>query len=140
MKKLDKIAGAAVTGIALFLSGSAAVTQVGAAQSYYGDRAYDRGDRSPQLRDLVDRTQSDLREAASLDNRKGDEHERFNDAQGHLSSFDRKLTRGKFDKGELDKSIDKINEILNKNVLQASSRDMLRRDLNDLKFARSRRD
>lgn len=91
------------------------------------------------LRALVDRSQSDLRAAAEMEHNKGDQWERYNHTQGHLSTFDRKLTHGKFDKGELDKSINGFKEILDHNVLQASSRDALMHDLEDLKVARDRR-
>ena len=91
------------------------------------------------LRQLIDRTQSDLKVAADSEHPKGDERKRYNDAQGHLSTFDRHLTKGKFDKGELDKSIDNIKAILDKNVLQARTRDALLQDLTDLKVARDRR-
>ena len=91
------------------------------------------------LRGLVDRTQSDLRMAEETQHNKGDQRERYEHAQGHLSTFDRKLTKGHFDKGELDKSIDSLKDILDHNVLQASSRDALLRDLEDLKVARDRR-
>jgi hypothetical protein len=91
------------------------------------------------LRGLVDRTQSDLRAAEDTEHNKGDQRERYQHAQGHLSTFDRKLTHGKFDKGELDKSVDSIKDILDHNVLQASSRDALLHDLEDLKTARDRR-
>lgn len=91
------------------------------------------------LRGLVDRTQSDLRAAEDVEHNKGDQRERYQHAQGHLSTFDRKLTHGKFDKGELDKAIDSIKDILDHNVLQASARDALLRDMQDLKVARDRR-
>jgi hypothetical protein len=91
------------------------------------------------LRDLVDRTQNDLRMAQETQHNKGDQRERYEHAQGHLSTFDRKLTKGHFDKGELDKSIDSLKDILDHNVLQASSRDALLRDMEDLKVARDRR-
>lgn len=91
------------------------------------------------LRGLVDRTQNDLRAAAELESNKEKERERYRSAQGHLSTFDRHLTKGKFDKGELHKSIDAIQSILDHNVLQASSRDALMRDVTDLKIARDRR-
>jgi hypothetical protein len=90
------------------------------------------------LRALVDRTQNDLRTASEMEHNKGDQWERYNHAQGHLSTFDRKLTHGRFDRGELDKSIDSIKSILDQNVLQASSRDALLHDLEDLKIARDR--
>jgi hypothetical protein len=92
------------------------------------------------LRDVVDRTQADLKTAADLETGKNDHKERYKDAQGHLSTFDRKLVNGKFDKDELNKAIDKIKSILDKNVLQASTRDILMRDVTDLKVARDRRE
>ncbi len=91
------------------------------------------------LRGLVDRTQSDLRAAADLEHENGKQVERYHSAQGHLSSFDRHLVKGKFDKGELDKSIGEIKGILDHNVLQASSRDALMHDADDLRAARDRR-
>lgn len=90
------------------------------------------------LRGLVDRVQSDLREAAELEHGKGDQRDRYRNAQRHLSTFDRHLTKGHFDKGELDSAISDIQSILDKNVLQASSRDTLLRDVEDLRVARDR--
>jgi hypothetical protein len=91
------------------------------------------------LRGIVDRTQNDLRTAEEMEHNKEDQRERYQHAQGHLSTFDRKLTHGKFDRGELDKSVDSIKSILDHNVLQASTRDALIRDMQDLKVARDRR-
>ena len=91
------------------------------------------------LRGIVDRTQNDLRMAEESEHNKGDQRERYEHAQGHLSTFDRKLTHGKFDRVELDKSIESMKAILDHNVLQASARDALMRDLQDLKVARDRR-
>lgn len=100
----------------------------------YGKRNRD----NDSLRGLIDRTQQDLRDASEWSGRKIDGRKRYEEAEGHLSTFDRKLTRGKFDKNELRKSIDKIREILDKNVLQGSSRDALRRDLEQLETVSSR--
>lgn len=91
------------------------------------------------LRGLVDRTQNDLRGAEETEHNKPGQLDRYQHAQGHLSTFDRKLTHGKFDKGELDKSIDSLKDILDHNVLTAASRDALMHDLEDLKVARDRR-
>jgi hypothetical protein len=90
------------------------------------------------LRGLVDRTQSDLRLAADLEHGNDKQRDRYRSAQGHLSTFDRHLTKGHFDKDELNKSIDAIKDILDHNVLQASSRDALMRDVEDLRIARDR--
>ena len=91
------------------------------------------------LRALVNRTQNDLRYAAEIPARKAHARDRYEDAQGHLSSFDRKLSRGRFDRGELNKSIDKLRAILNKNVLQGTARNALERDINELLAARDYR-
>lgn len=90
------------------------------------------------LRALIDRTQNDLRTAAEMEHNKDKAWQRYNDTQAHLSTFDRKLTHGHFDKGELEKSINGIKEILDHNVLQASSRDALMHDMEDLRVARDR--
>lgn len=92
----------------------------------------------PDLRGLVDRTQNDLRASADLEHGNEKQHDRYKHAQGHLSTFDRNLMKGRFDKGELNKSIDSIKDILDHNVLQASSRDALTRDMEDLRVARDR--
>ena len=124
--------------LTLGLSCGGAVALHGAqALGYYGQEypaPYGGG-----LRGLVDRSQNDLRTAEEMEHNKGEQRERYQHAQGHLSTFDRKLTHGKFDRSELDKSIDSIKDILDHNVLQASSRDALIRDLQELRAARERR-
>jgi hypothetical protein len=97
-----------------------------------------RGDQYDKLRDVIDRTQTDLRTAADLEPKHNDDHNRYNNAQGHLSSLDRKLVKGKMDKGELDKALDGLKDILDHNTLQGSVRDNLMRDMTDLKVARDR--
>ncbi|HLH03799.1 MAG TPA: hypothetical protein VKX25_13595 [Bryobacteraceae bacterium] len=97
------------------------------------------GDRFGDIRGLIDRTQNDLREAAQLEHNNGDARHRYDDAQKHLSTFDRHLTKGNFDKGTLDKAIDNLQAILDKNTLQASTRDALYRDVQDLRAARAHR-
>lgn len=95
--------------------------------------------RYMDMRGVVDRTQSDLRAAAELEHGNNKQRDRYHDAQERLSDFDRKLTKGHFDKGDLEHAVDKIKDILDHNVLQASSRDALMRDVTDLKVARDRR-
>jgi hypothetical protein len=137
MKLLDRTMMAVLLGAGLTLGSAVPLTAAASgAYQHYRDFAM-----SSNLRGLIDRTQSDLRAAADLvEHAKEDQRKRYSAAQGHLSTFDRKLTKGKFDKGELNKSIDKIKEILDKNVLQASTRDALMRDLEDLRIARDRRE
>ncbi len=135
MTRIDRTVAAGFLAIGLTFGSAAPMDAAGGGYQYYRYPA-----RSSDLRGLIDRTQNDLRAAANLEHAKEDQRKRYSDAQGHLSTFDRKLTKGKFDKGELNKSIDKINQILNKNVLQASTRDALRRDIADLRIARDRRE
>jgi len=113
-----------------------AILSIGAGLALAGDRGRDRdyGD----LRGLVDRVQSDLRAASDLEHG-NKQRDRYHNAQDNLSKFDRSLSKGKFDKGALDHSINGVKDILEHNTLQGSSRDVLRRDLADLKIAREDR-
>ena len=89
------------------------------------------------VRGLVDRTQSDLRAASGLEH--GDkQHGRYQHAQDSLSKFDRKLLRGKFDRGELERSIQHLKTLVDHNTLQPSSRDALMQDLDDLRATKER--
>lgn len=94
----------------------------------------------PDLRQLIEKTQDDLRRSSELQHsRKGDQRNRYQNAQKSLSTFDRHLTKGKFDKGELDKAIGDIQSVLDHNTLQASSRDALLSDVQNLRLARKAR-
>jgi predicted nucleic acid-binding Zn-ribbon protein len=89
------------------------------------------------LRSLVDKTQSDLRNASDLQHG-NKQNDRYHKAQDHLSKLDRSLSHGKYNKGALNDSIDVVKSILDHNTLQASARDALARDLTELKVARDR--
>jgi len=105
----------------------------GAAPRWDHDRDY------PEVRELVDRTQSDLRTAVDLEHG-GKQADRYRNAQDHLSDFDRSLSKGHFDKDRLDKAIGDLQHLLDHNTLQASTREALRRDLEDLRVARDHHD
>lgn len=90
------------------------------------------------IRGLVDRTQADLRAAGDIQHGK-EERDRYKHAQKSLSTFDRHLSKGRFDKDKLDDAISDIQSVLDHNTLQASSRDALIRDVADLRAARARR-
>lgn len=89
------------------------------------------------LHALIDRTQTDLRTAADLEHGQK-ERERYHNAQTALSSFDRGLSKGHFDKGKLDAAIGHLQSVLDHNTIQASSRDPLLQDIGDLRAARAR--
>ena len=132
MKKFNRLLLTSYLGVGLMLVGGSGV----ATAADWGFKH--RGDQYDKLRDVIDRTQTDLRTAADLEPRHNDDHNRYKNAQGHLSSLDRKLVKGKMDKGELDKALDGLKDILDHNTLQASVRDNLMRDMTDLKVARDR--
>jgi hypothetical protein len=98
---------------------------------------YQEGDWHQHLRGTIDRTQNDLQAAAQLE-QGPKERERYRHAQERLSDFDRKLSRGHFDNGKLKDAIGALEDILDHNTLQASTRDALRADLADLQAVRDR--
>jgi hypothetical protein len=98
---------------------------------------YQEGDWHQHLRGTIDRTQNDLQAAAQLA-QGPKEHERYRHAQERLSDFDRKLSRGHYDNGKLKDAIGALEDVLDHNTLQASTRDALRADLADLQAARDR--
>lgn len=102
-----------------------------------GSGWYQEEDWHQHLRGTIDRTQNDLQAAAQLE-QKPKEHDRYRHAQERLSDFDRKLSRGHFDNGKLKDAIGALEDVLDHNTLQASTRDALRADLADLQAARDR--
>lgn len=128
MKLKKPLAAAAIATGLLFTTGGA-LPLIAAPQFV---RDYDYG----RVRGLVDRTQSDLRAAADLETGGEGQRTRYRNAQKDLSDFDRHLTKDHFDKGKLDHCIDRVKDILDHNTLQASSRDALMHDLEDLRIAR----
>src|SRR5262245_7649514 len=93
-------------------------------------------------RDLVARVQSDLKRAADFAEsgagvKSEKEIDRFRNAEKSLSDFDRNLTKGKFDKGDLDKAIGDIKNVLDHNTLSSEDRDALTADLRELRGLRA---
>jgi hypothetical protein len=125
----------AVFSLGLGLAMSGAVSLPAAAGNFaFQEYGSDWGD----LRGLVDRTQADLRAAGDIQHGQK-ERDRYKQAQKSLSTFDRHLSKGHFDKDKLDDAIADIQSVLDHNTLQASSRDSLVRDVADLRAARARR-
>ncbi len=132
MRNLTKSISFIALGVGLLMVAAAPLPL--AAAPYFQEY----GDLSP-LRGLVDRTQSDLRAAGDLEHGNPKERERYHNAQRSLSTFDRHLTKGHFDKDELDRAIADLQHVLDHNTLQASSRDALLHDVEDLRGAREHR-
>jgi hypothetical protein len=116
--------GLAIGGAALLPAGNSGFQQY---RNDWGD-----------IHGLIDRTQSDLRAAGDMEHGQK-ERERYHHAQKSLSTFDRHLSKGHFDKDKLDEAIGDIQNVLDHNTLQASSRDALLADVGDLRAARDRR-
>lgn len=91
----------------------------------------------PGIRGLVQHTQDDLNRASSFEHGPG-QQDRYLHAQDALSNFDRELSRGRFDKGRLNKAISSIDHVLDHNTLDPGTRDALRRDEENLRVARER--
>lgn len=124
---------AAGLSVGLAVAGPLPPTAFGGAQ--YTEGYYSQ---HPDLRQLVDKTQTDLRSSSELEHTgKGKQRDRYRNAQKSLSTFDRHLTKGKFKKGKLNKAIEDIQNVLDHNTLQASSRDALLSDVQNLRLARS---
>ena len=91
-----------------------------------------------ELRDVVDRTQTDLKAASGFEH--GDKQRaRVQHAEDNLSKLDRKLVKGKFDAGAYKQSISALKAILDHNTLPGNGRDALMRDMSALEAARERR-
>ncbi|MES1257211.1 MAG: hypothetical protein ABUS51_02230 [Acidobacteriota bacterium] len=91
-------------------------------------------------RALIDRTQHDIRRSLEFERHKGKEVSRYDNAQHHLSEFDRELTRGHFDKGKLDQAIDDVKNLVDHNTLDPGQRDAIAADLRDLRVMRAEHD
>ncbi len=96
--------------------------------------AYDHSRDFGEMRDIIDRTQGDLKAASGLEH--GDKQRaRVQHAEDDLSKLDRKLVKGKFDHGAYKDSLGALKSILDHNTLPGSGRDALMRDLADLQAA-----
>ncbi len=85
------------------------------------------------------RTQQDVQAASEgAPNINGDQRERYRDAQKHISDFDRHLSKGHYDKDEIDHVIADVQGILDHNTLMAHDRDALQQDVTQLREARAR--
>jgi hypothetical protein len=92
------------------------------------------------VRGVVDRSQNDLRRAEDFERNRGKEVSRYENAQKHLSEFDRDFTNGHFEKGKLDAAINDVKNVVDHNTLDTESRDALRNDLRDLRVVRADHD
>lgn len=96
-------------------------------------------ERYREARDIVARIQEDVHRSAGLTKEEKKERERFDNFQRRISKFDRELSKGKFDKDELDQAIEDLKNIVEHNTLAGPDRDLLTQDLRDLRQLRQNR-
>lgn len=101
--------------------------------------AFAQSFRYEDARDVISRTQRDLEQAATFLENNHKERDRLRNAQKHLSDLDRHFAKGKFHKDTLDSTIGDIQSVLDHNVLQSRDRDLLMRDVTDLRAIRAQR-
>jgi hypothetical protein len=101
----------------------------------YGDRGYARQDRS-----LVDHARADLDRASNYPYASRSDRKRFDEARRELFDFASRFDQGRYDKHELDKAIDRIQNVVSHNSLDSRDRGALDDDLRRMRDYRSFRD
>jgi len=117
-------------GLAL-IGALAAFSVVGLAQ--YGPEG---GPYHPEKIDaLIDQVQVDLNHGYEVWHVKDDDRKRLNKAGEQLREFAKQWHKGKFDKGNLNDSINSIQHVLDDNHLSGPQRDALWGDVDQLQNA-----
>ena len=88
---------------------------------------------------LIERIVADINRAASRARLDGHEVRHFDEAASKLQEFEGRWANGKFDTGKLDKAIDNMRHLADADRLNARDRDMLARDIDELRQFRSTR-
>ena len=116
--------------------------------AYYRNRDSYTDDRYSQQRAygyrrnqqfLIDRVMTDLNRAAESARLDGHERKHFDEVAGNLQEFAARWARGKFDTGKLDKAIHNLEHLAEADRVRGRDRDMLARDLADLRQFRASR-
>jgi hypothetical protein len=106
----------------------------------YGD-AYNRPgpDYGRNQPSITGRVMIDLDRAAQTARLDNHELNHFREVSKNLREFDERLARGKFDNGKLDKAIGNLAHLADSDRIRGREREMLRRDLDDLRRFRATR-
>ncbi len=92
---------------------------------------------NPEHRRPVEVTIHDLEQVAANEARNKTERERYDSAIHHLHQFGERLHEGGvFDKDKLDEAIGNVQSVLDHNRLSPGGRDLLGRDVSDLRRLR----
>jgi hypothetical protein len=103
-----------------------------------GYRDYDRGGYGRSNGTVIDRVMGDLSQTGSYGWMDGRDRKHINHAQDDLMRFQEKWSRGRFDRGRLDRAIDNLQHVVNSSRLDPRRRDRLASDLYDLRDFRNR--
>jgi len=85
----------------------------------------------------ANQTIADLKAISAHNTYNPREMERYDNAMTHLSQFAEKMHLGHFDRGKLDRGVDDVQSILNKNPMDGRARDILNHDLGELRRLRA---
>ena len=116
---------------AVVLMGSTAMAQY--PRDYRGDNrgyGYERRDGGFNVIRVV---QADLERVASRGRMSGRERNRIDQALRKLNDFERDVNRGRFDRHDLDKAIQKVDEVVRSREIDPRERNVLIGDLNRLR-------
>ena len=105
-------------------------------QGRYGNDRYGYGRNGDSL---IGRVLADLNMAASNARVDGHERRHFDEAAQKLQEFEGRWAQGKFDTGKLDKAIQNLEHLADADQVRGRDRDMLARDMQDLRQFRSTR-
>ena len=98
------------------------------------ERGYDRGyERRDGGFNVIRAVQADLERVASRGRLGGRERSRIDQALRKLNDFERDLSRGRFDRHDLDKAIERIDDVVRRGALDNRERSILIGDLNRLR-------
>ena len=101
----------------------------------YTERGYARPDRS-----LFDRVRADLDRASSYPYASRSDRKRFDEARRDLFDFESRFDQGRYEKHELDRAIDRVQNVVSHNSLDPRDRGALDEDLRRMRDYRSFRD
>ena len=105
----------------------------------YQQRGYGWNNYGQDSGYLIGRVMSDLNRAAASARLDGHERKHFDEVAQNLQDFQARWARGKFDTGKLDKAIHNLEHLADADRVRGRDRDMLARDLDDLRRFRASR-
>jgi hypothetical protein len=105
-------------------------------QGRYGNDGYGYGRNQDPM---IGRVMGDLSRAAANARLDGHERKHFDEVAQNLQEFEVRWAQGKFDTGKLDKAIRNLEHLVDADRVRGRDRDMLARDVRDLRQFRSTR-